>query len=113
MIAKPTKRALVGILLTSLIANACVQTRPREVRTSQASEVRQIVTFGFVPGASTEAVEVFRQHAIPLYHMDKSMWSFRGYREIESPVALDLIVVSRFEGIASQTGRLLISDAIR
>lgn len=41
----------------------------------------------------------FRDHAIPLYRRDEAMLSFRAFREIESPVALDLIVVSAFRGM--------------
>lgn len=64
------------------------------------SEVRQIVTFSFVPGSSAEALGVFRDQAIPLYEQDEAMLSFRGFREVESPIPLDLIVVSAFEGMA-------------
>lgn len=64
------------------------------------SEVRQIVTFSFLPGKSGEARAIFRDRAIPLYHKDEAMLSFRGFREIESPIPLDLIVVSAFNGMA-------------
>jgi len=65
-----------------------------------ASEVRQIVTFAFLPERSAEALGVFRDEAIPLYENDEAMRSFRGFREVESPIPLDLIVVSAFEGMA-------------
>ena len=64
------------------------------------SEVRQIVTFSFLSGTSAEALAVFRDQAIPLYQQDEAMLSFRGFREVESPIPLDLIVVSAFAGTA-------------
>jgi len=64
------------------------------------SEVRQIVTFSFLPGKSAEALAVFRGQALPLYERNTAMLSFRGFREVESPVPLDLIVVSAFAGMA-------------
>lgn len=63
-------------------------------------EVRQIVTFSFQPGRSGDAVRTFREKALPLYEANPAMRSFRGFREVESPVPLDLMVVSSFEGMA-------------
>jgi len=63
------------------------------------SEVRQIVTFSFLPGKSAEALAVFRDRAIPFYRRDLAMRSFRGFREIESPIPLDLIIVRAFAGM--------------
>ncbi len=64
------------------------------------NEVRQLVTFEFLPGKSSEAFAIFRDQAIPLYEQNEAMLSFRGFREVESPIALDLIVVSAFNGMA-------------
>ena len=63
-------------------------------------EVRQLVTFQFLPGKSSEAIRIFRDEAIPLYQANEPMKRFRGYRETESPIPLDLMVVSTFEGMA-------------
>jgi hypothetical protein len=63
-------------------------------------EVRQLVTFKFQPGKTGEALAVYRERAIPLYEQNPSMLSFRGFGEVESPEALDLIVVSTFQGMA-------------
>lgn len=65
-----------------------------------ASEVRQIVTFSFLPGRSAEALSIYREVAVPLYEADDAMLSFRGFREVESPVTMDLMVVSSFRGMA-------------
>jgi len=63
-------------------------------------EVRQIVTFSFQPGKSAEAFAVFQEQAVPLYREDTAMLSFRGFREVESPIPMDLMVVSSFQGMA-------------
>ena len=65
-----------------------------------AGEVRQIVTFSFLPGKATEALAYYRDRVVPLYARDPALRSFRGFREVESPVPLDLIVVSAFRGMA-------------
>ncbi|MGI9627780.1 MAG: hypothetical protein ACR2QM_13165 [Longimicrobiales bacterium] len=62
-------------------------------------EVRQLVTFSFAAGRSAGAMDVFRRHAIPLYEGDEDMLSFRAFREVESSIPLDLIVVSSFQGM--------------
>lgn len=93
MIKSPLNRP-IAILLTSLILADFSAQLPVE------SEVRQIVTFSFPPGKSGEALAVFRDVAIPLYERDDAMLSFRGFREVESPIALDLIVVSSFAGMS-------------
>jgi hypothetical protein len=66
----------------------------------ESSEVRQLVTFRFLPGKTSEAIGLFRTEALPLYRENPSMLRFRGLREVESPVPLDLIVVSSFSGMA-------------
>ena len=63
-------------------------------------EVRQLVTFKFQPGKTGEAIALFRERALPLYERNEPMLSFRGFREVESPEPLDLIVVSAFRGMA-------------
>ena len=63
-------------------------------------EVRQLVTFRFLPGRAPEARAILRERALPLYGENPAMTSFRGFREVESPVPLDLIVVSGFQGMA-------------
>lgn len=63
-------------------------------------EVRQLVTFRFLPGRSADALRIYTEEAIPLYQAGSAMRSFRGLREVESPVPLDLVVVSSFDGMA-------------
>lgn len=63
-------------------------------------EVRQLVTFRFVPGGAAEARTIFRERALPLYELDTAMRSFRAFREVESSIPLDLVVVSSFDGMS-------------
>lgn len=63
-------------------------------------EVRQLVTFRFLPGRSGDALRIYTDDALPLYRAGTAMRSFRGLREVESPVPLDLVVVSSFDGMA-------------
>ena len=63
-------------------------------------EVRQLVTFTFQPGRSAEAVAIYRDQALPLYERDQAMLALRGFREVESPVPLDLVIVRGFQGMA-------------
>ncbi len=79
------------------------------------SEVRQVVTFRFLPGKSADAIGIFRAEAIPLYQANEPMLRFRAYREVESPEPLDLVVVSSFRGLAGMDGsnRVLAEEAAR
>lgn len=87
-------RLSIAVVLASLAPTGFASQAPTD------SEVRQIVTFTFLPGRSSDAQAVFRDHAIPLYEADEAMLSFRGFREVESPIPLDLIVVSAFTGMS-------------
>lgn len=65
-----------------------------------AQEVRQIVTFLFQPGQGAEAQRIYAEQLKPLYEANPAMRRIRAYREAESPVPLDLILVSSFAGMA-------------
>ena len=73
-------------------------------------EVRQLVTFKFLPGRNQEAVTIFEEEALPVYRAHAPMLRFRGYREAESPEPVDLIVVSTYHGMA---GMDAFHDAVR
>lgn len=64
------------------------------------SDVRQIVTFRFLPGRSDSALAIYQRELVPLYRANDAMRRFRGYREAESPEPLDLVIVSSFDGMA-------------
>ena len=58
------------------------------------------MTFQLAAGRGNDVVELFREHALPLYKNNQAMVRFRGYREVESPVPLDIMLVSTFHGMA-------------
>jgi len=98
-LSRPTSlQSLRGI--ASILVAVILSTAPARAQVPFPGEVRQIVTLSFVPGAVDEAVEVFREHALPAYRDDPHIRSFRSFREIESSIPLDLIAVSSFEGMA-------------
>ena len=76
-----------------------VSAEPVYAQTPVEGEVRQLVTFRFLPGRAGEGLEVLRERAVPFYERDEAMLSFRAFREIESSVPLDLIVVRGFRGM--------------
>ena len=63
-------------------------------------EVRQIVTFLFQPGRSSEASTIYERQLRPIYAEIASLRTFRAYHEVESPEPLDLVVVSSYSGMA-------------
>jgi len=87
--------ATLGIALLASVVPA----EHAEAQTPVEGEVRQLVTFRFLPARAAEAMAIFREEALPLYRDNRAMLSFRGLREVESPVPLDLVVVSGFRGM--------------
>ena len=75
-------------------------TPPAAAQAPVEGEVRQIVTFAFQPGRSGEALAIYRDEVLPLYREDEALLSFRAFRELESPVPMDLAIVRAFEGMA-------------
>jgi hypothetical protein len=63
-------------------------------------EVRQLVTFLFQPGRSTDAFTIYEQQLKPIYESVPALRRFRAYREAESPEPLDLVVISSYDGMA-------------
>ena len=90
------------IALVALVALVTAAPGPNEASAQIpfGGEVRQLVTFSFLPGRSGEALAIYQEDVIPLYRQDEAMRSFRALREVESPVPLDLIVISSFDGMS-------------
>lgn len=63
-------------------------------------EVWQIVTFRFQPGQAAEAHRIYADSLLPIYRDNPHLLRFRAYREAESPVPLDLMIVSHYAGMA-------------
>jgi hypothetical protein len=74
------------------------------------SEVRQLVTFLFLPGRFADAMAIYESKLKPIYADVAPLRRFRAYREAESPEPLDLVVVSSYAGMA---GMDLANEALR
>jgi len=89
--------------LLSTIAAVALWVAPlhgQDVAAPAQREVRQIVTFLFQPGRTTEAVAIYERQLKPIYADVIPLLRFRAYRESESPEPLDLVVVSSYRGMA-------------
>lgn len=64
-----------------------------------APEVRQLVTFLFVPGKSAEAMRIYEASLVPIYREMSDLLRVRGFREVESPEPLDLVIASSYAGM--------------
>lgn len=91
--------ATIGSVIGALILGAGPSRGVAQV-TAQPAEVRQIVTFLFVPGRTAEAQRVYQEQLRPIYQALPDLIRFRGYGEVESPEPLDLVVVSSYRGMA-------------
>jgi hypothetical protein len=63
-------------------------------------DVRQIVTFHFVPGGADQVLPIYRDQLRPIYTDVGALRRLRVYREVESSEPLDLIVVSHYASMA-------------
>lgn len=89
----------VGVTGAALAVAAALAIPPVG-RAQQQPEVWQLVTFRFQPGRGAEANAIFKDLIAPIYRDNPHLLTFRAYREVESPVPLDLIVASRYAGMA-------------
>lgn len=62
-------------------------------------EVRQIVTFRFLPSRVGQALSIYRDIKT-IYEETETLLRFRAYREAESPEPLDLVLVTSVRGLA-------------
>jgi hypothetical protein len=81
----------------------------------ESREVRQLVTFRFLPGQTRAALDVYRTGILPIYRGVESMRTVRLLGEVESPEPLDLVVVTHYADMAgmdraNQTMRALPAD---
>lgn len=67
---------------------------------ADSREVRQLVTFRFLPGQTRAALDVYRTGILPIYRGVDSMRTVRLLAEVESPEPLDLMVVTHYADMA-------------
>ena len=68
---------------------------------AQSREVRQLVTFRFLPGQSRAVLDLYRSHLAPIYREVEPMRHVRGFSEVESPEPLDLMIVTHYADLAA------------
>ncbi|MBL8959694.1 MAG: hypothetical protein JNJ98_07575 [Gemmatimonadetes bacterium] len=62
-------------------------------------EVRQLVTFLFLPGKAADALGIYESALAPIYRDTPELLRFRAFREVESPEPLDLVIASSYAGM--------------
>lgn len=67
---------------------------------AESREVRQLVTFQFLPGQTGAALDLYRNGLMPIYRVIEAMRTVRAFAEVESPERLDLMVVTHFADMA-------------
>lgn len=90
--------ALASVVLSSLTLSLGANAQAKD--STPHSDVRQILSFQFLPGRADSAFRIYERVLVPAYRDDAAMLRFRGYREAESPEPLDLMLVSHFDGVA-------------
>ena len=88
-------------VLAAALAMLCAGGPLRAQPPAESREVRQLVTFRFLPGQTRAALDLFRTHLAPIYREVESMLRVRMLGEVESPEPLDLIVVTHYADMAA------------
>ncbi len=68
---------------------------------AESREVRQLVTFRFLPGQTRAALDLYRASLVPIYRAVGEMRTVRMFGEVESPEPLDLMVVTHYADMAA------------
>lgn len=88
--------AAVAVVIT-LCGSGGVAAQPR----AESREVRQLVTFRFLPGQTAAVIDLYRDALMPIYRGIESMRTVRTFAEVESPEPLDLMVVTHYADMAA------------
>lgn len=91
-------RAALAVALS--VAAASTGGRVGAQTPGEAREVRQIVTFRFLPGQLPAVMDVYRSQVVPAYRETEAMRMVRFLDEVESPEPLDLVVVTHVADMA-------------
>jgi hypothetical protein len=90
----------VAVLAAAVTALGLAERRATAQPPVESREVRQLVTFRFLPGQARAALEVYRTGILPVYRGVESMRTVRLLGEVESPEPLDLVVVTHYADMA-------------
>lgn len=89
--------ATAGLALVLVGPGIRLAAQPR----SESLEVRQLVTFRFLPGQTRAALEIYGSGLLPIYRAVDAMRTVRVFAEVESPEPLDLMVVTHYADMAA------------
>jgi hypothetical protein len=90
-----------AMFVVAVAVTAGVAARPLQAQAPvESREVRQLVTFRFLPGQTRAALDVYRTGILPVYRGVESMRMVRLLGEVESPEPLDLVVVTHYADMA-------------
>ena len=95
-----SRRMLIVAAVAVAVSGSSMPLSAQNTAATAGGEVRQIVTFRFQPGRTTDAFTIYEKQLKSIYADVAPLRRFRGYREAESPEPLDLIVVSSYESMA-------------
>lgn len=93
----------LGVLtaVAALGATAPATTALTAQPSADSREIRQLVTFRFLPGQTQAAMDIYRGQVLPLYRETEAMRTVRFLAEAESPEPLDLMVVTHYADMAA------------
>ena len=88
------------VLVCAVLAAGVTERHVAAQTPVESREVRQLVTFRFLPGQTRAALDVYRTGILPIYRGVESMRTVRLLGEVESPEPLDLMVVTHYADMA-------------
>ena len=91
----------LGRVVAAFVLTACAAVALLAQPQVESREVRQLVTFRFLPGQSRAALDLYRVHLAPIYRQVEPMRHVRAFSEVESPEPLDLMVVTHYADMAA------------
>jgi hypothetical protein len=86
--------------IAGVVAGASGVARASAQPLLEAREVRQIVTFRFLPGQLSAVLEIYATHLLPIYREIEAIRMVRLLTEAESPEPLDLMVITHYDTLA-------------
>ncbi|MEZ5294513.1 MAG: hypothetical protein R2745_25760 [Vicinamibacterales bacterium] len=92
--------AVVGVV-AAVAAAPGPDARAAAQALAESRELRQLVTFRFLPGQTEPAVDLYRSQVVPIYRQADDIKTVRFLGEVESPEPLDLVVVTHYADMAA------------
>jgi hypothetical protein len=88
-------------VIAALAAGPGPEARTAGQALADSRELRQLVTFRFLPGQTGQAMDLYRAQVVPVYRQTDDIRTVRFLGEVESPEALDLMVITHYADMAA------------